>query len=144
MNSLTTLTIIFNFVGNIWNFGTWSNLKTYLEHIAWENSFPKDFFLQMRRIFKISLLSLEWQWGLLALNVLIFFKNVMKEIKIRSNKKHLNSCPCIHIWLVRIRRAVKQIFNLDHWLYILQKYVVCKSQAEVGHSLNFADFTDFL
>ena len=28
-----SLTIIFNFVENIWNFGTRSNLKTYLEHI---------------------------------------------------------------------------------------------------------------
>ena len=41
-----------------------------------------------------------------------------------------------------------QIFNLDYWLYTLQKYVVCKSEVELGHklmkiSLNLADFTDF-
>ena len=37
----------------------------------------------MDRIFKIGLLSLEWQWGLLALNIIhIFFKNnVMKKKK---------------------------------------------------------------
>ena len=45
MNSLTTSTMKFNFVENIWNFGPWSNLKTYLEHIAWESFFPKIFFL---------------------------------------------------------------------------------------------------
>ena len=41
-------------------------------------------------IFKIGLLSLEWQWGLLALNIVpIFFKNsVMKKTKIRSIKKN--------------------------------------------------------
>ena len=45
-------------------------------------------------------------------------------------------------------KVVQQIFNLDHRFYNLQKYVVCKSQVEIGHtfmeiSLNFADFTDF-
>ena len=42
----------------------------------------------MDRIFKIGLLSLEWQWRLLALNIIpIFFKNnVMKKTKIRSIK----------------------------------------------------------
>ena len=37
-------------------------------------------------ILKIGLPSLEWQWGLLALNIPIFFKNVMKKTKIRSIK----------------------------------------------------------
>ena len=38
----------------------------------------------MDRIFKVGLLSLEWQWGLLALNIIpIFFKNnVMKKTEI--------------------------------------------------------------
>ena len=42
----------------------------------------------MDRIFKIVLLSLEWQWRLLALDIIpIFFKNnVMKKSKIRSIK----------------------------------------------------------
>ena len=42
----------------------------------------------MDRISKIGLLSLEWNWGLLALNISpIFFKNnVMKKTKIRSIK----------------------------------------------------------
>ena len=40
-------------------------------------------------IFKSGLLSLEWKWGLLALNIIpIFFKNsVMKKTKMRSIKK---------------------------------------------------------
>ena len=39
-------------------------------------------------ISKIGLLSLEWHWGLLALNIIpIFFKNdVMKKAKIHSIK----------------------------------------------------------
>ena len=69
VNSLTTLIIKFNFLENIWNIGAWSNLKMYLEHIAWESCFPKI-------IFKIGLLSLEWRWGFLALNIIpIFYKN---------------------------------------------------------------------
>ena len=41
----------------------------------------------MSRILKVGLLSLEWQWGLFALNILMFFKNnVMKKTKIRSIK----------------------------------------------------------
>ena len=42
----------------------------------------------MDRISKIGLMSLEWNWGLLALNISpIFFKNnVMKKTKIRSIK----------------------------------------------------------
>ena len=46
--------------------------------------------------------------------------------------------------------VVKQILNLDYKLYkhYKQKYVVCKSQVETGHtfteiSLNLVDFIDF-
>ena len=40
------------------------------------------------------------------------------------------------------------IFNLDHRLYTLQKYVACKSQVGIGHTfmkifLNLPDFTVF-
>ena len=68
----------------------------------------------------------------------------MKKIKIRLIKNiWIAATVYIYGWS-RSERAVKQVFNLHHWLYTLQKYVVCKSQVEVGHSLNFADFTDFL
>ena len=47
------------------------------------------------------------------------------------------------------KKFVKQILNLDDRLYTLQKYVVCKSRVEIGHtfteiSLNLSDITDFL
>ena len=63
-------------------------------------------------------------------------------------KLPLYSTKATHKWLLRIRDAVKQIFSLDHRSCTLQKYVVCKSQVEIGNtfmeiSLNFADFTDF-
>ena len=146
VNSLTTLTINFNFVENIWNIGAWSNLKTYLEHIAWESCFPKI-------IFKIGLLSLEWQWGLLALNIIpIFYKNnVIKKTKIRSKKKSeqlpVYSAKATHGYYGS-EIVVTQIFNLNHQLYTLQKFVVCRSQVEIGHtfteiSLNLTDFIDF-
>ena len=45
----------------------------------------------MGRIFKIGLLSLEWQWRLLALNIPIFFKENMKKTKTDSIK---------NIWMV--------------------------------------------
>ena len=146
VNSLTTLTIKFNFVENIWNIGAWSNLKTYLEHIAWESCFPKI-------IFKIGLLSLEWQWGLLALNIIpIFYKNnVIKKTKIRSKKKSeqlpVYSAKATHGYYGS-EIVVTQIFNLNHQLYTLQKFVVCRSQVEIGHtfteiSLNLTDFIDF-
>ena len=112
VNSLTTLTIKFNFVENIWNIGAWSNLKTYLEHIAWESCFPKI-------IFKIGLLSLEWQWGLLALNIIpIFYKNnVIKKTKIRSKKKSeqlpVYSAKATHGYYGS-EIVVTQIFNLNH------------------------------
>ena len=56
------------------------------KRIAWESCSHKVFLLQMDRIFKADLLSLEWQWGLLVLNIIhIFFRNnVMKKTKIRS------------------------------------------------------------
>ena len=53
VNSLTTLTNLFNFVENIWNFGAWSNLKTYLEHIARESCFPKYFFYKWIEFIKL-------------------------------------------------------------------------------------------
>ena len=94
----------------------------------------------MDRIFKIGLLSLEWQWGLLALIIIpIFFKNnIMKKTKIRSIKTFeqlsLYSAKATHTWLLRSEIVVKQIFNLDHRFYTLQKYVVCKSRIEIGHT----------
>ena len=108
----------------------------------------------MVRIFKISLLSLEWQWGLLALIIIsIFFKNnVMKKTKIRSIKTYeqlpLYSAKTTHTWLLWIRKVVKGLFNLDHRFYTLQKYLVCKSRVEIGHTfkeifLNIANFADF-
>ena len=40
----------------------------------------------------MGLLSLEWQWGLLAFNIPILFKdNVMKKTKIRSIKNILTA-----------------------------------------------------
>ena len=62
-------------------------------------------------IFKIGLLSLEWKWGLLALNIIpIFFKNnVLKKTKIRSIKNIWTVGHCIqpkrHIQLLRIRNS---------------------------------------
>ena len=148
VNSLTTLTIKFNFVENIWNIGAWSNLKTYLEHIAWESCFPKI-------IFKIGLLSLEWQWGLLALNII----PILRIIRIMSSRKQkyaqkkkseqlpVYSAKATHGYYGS-EIVVTQIFNLNHQLYTLQKFVVCRSQVEIGHtfteiSLNLTDFIDF-
>ena len=86
--------------------------------------------------------------------IAIFFKiNVMKKTKIRlikniwtaghcvQPKRHIHGCSGSEI-------VVKQIFNLDRKLYSLQKYVICKSQVEIGHtfteiSLNLAHFIDF-
>ena len=56
-------------------------------------------------------------------------------------KRHIHSCSGSEI-------VVKQIFNLDHKLYTLQRYVGCKSQVENDQmftetSLVLADFTDF-
>ena len=50
--------------------------------------FPEIFFLEMAKIFKIGLLSLKSQWGLLALNIIpiLFKNNVMKKTKISSIK----------------------------------------------------------
>ena len=88
----------------------------------------------MDRIFKIGLLSLEWQSGSLApINTPIFLKNSHEENKNTLNKKPLNSSHWIqpkqhiHSWSGS-EIVVKQIFNLDHRFYILQKYVVCKSR----------------
>ena len=76
----------------------------------------------------------------------------MKKTKIRSIKTFeqlsLYSAKATHTWLLRSEIVVKQIFNLDHRFYTLQKYVVCKSRVEIGHmfkdiSLNLADFTYF-
>ena len=81
------------------------------------------------------------KWSLLALNTLIFFKNiVMKETKIRSIKKTFERLPlysakATHTWLVQIRNNREAIiFNLDHRFYTLQKYVVYKSGVESGHT----------
>ena len=70
-------------------------------------------------ILKIGLLSLERQWGLLALNNKCK-NNVIKKTKIRSI---MNSCCCIQS--VQHRHGcpgsevvVKQIFNLDHFAKI--------------------------
>ena len=118
VNSFTTLSIKFNFLENIWNIGAWGNLKTYLEHIAWESCFPKI-------IFKIGLLSLEWRWGLLALNIIpIFYKNnVMKKTKIRTKKKKKKKSEQLPVYSAKATHGcsgskivVKQIVNLDHHL----------------------------
>ena len=106
----------------------------------------------MGRIFKIGWLSLKWQWGLLAVDIPIFFKNnCHEENKNTFNREHLNGCHCIqpkqHMHgCSGSEIVVTQTFNLDHRL--LQKYVVCKSQVEIGHKfleifLNLVDFTDF-
>ena len=63
----------------------------------------------------------------------------MKKTKIRSMKNHLKSCYCIQPKRLRhgcsrSEIVVKQIFNLDHMLYTLQKHVVCKSQVDIGHT----------
>ena len=80
---LTTLTIIFNSVQNIWNLVHEAIWGPWLEHnVAWENCFFKIFQL-MSRIFKVGLWSLGWQWGLLELSIL------MKKTKRRSVKNHL-------------------------------------------------------
>ena len=49
----TIVTIIFDSVENIWNFGVWSNLNTVVrEHdVSRENCFPK-IFQEMSKIFK--------------------------------------------------------------------------------------------
>ena len=104
----------------------------------------------MARIFKIGLLSLEWQWRLLTLIILICFKNnVMKKTKICSIKTFeqlpLYSAETTHTWSEIV---VKQIINQDHRFYALRKYVVCKFQVEIGHtfkeiSLNLVHFTGF-
>ena len=69
--------------------------------------FPKNiFWIWMDRIFKIGLLSLEWQWGLLALIIIpIFFKNNVKnKTKISSIKTFqqlpLYSAKATHTWLL--------------------------------------------
>ena len=106
-------------------------------------------------MFEVVLLSLEWWWGLLALNIIpIFFENnVMKKTKRRSIKNIWTAGHCIQPkWhkhgCSRSEIVVKQIFNLDCKLYFLQKYIVCKSQVEIGHmfmeiSLNLADSIGF-
>ena len=105
----------------------------------------------MGRISKISLLSLEWRGGLLALNISIFFKNnVMKKTKKTLNKKtferlQLHSAKATHTWVLGIRNSCETNIYLRS---LLKKYVVCKSRVEIGHmfmeiSLNLADFTDF-
>ena len=138
VNSLTTLTIIFNFAENIWDSGAWSNLKTYLEYIAWESCFLKVFFLQMDRIFKAVL----WVWNNSEVCLhLILFTSSLRIMSWRKQKyaqyKHLDSCHCIqsrrHIYgCSGSEIVVKQIFNLNHRLYTLQKYLICKSQVEFG------------
>ena len=60
----------------------------------------------------------------------------------------LNSAKATQHGCYRPKIVVKQIFNLDHRLYTLQKYIVWESQVEIGHtfmdiSLSLADFTDF-
>ena len=104
----------------------------------------------MARIFKIGLLSLEWSWGLLTLILICFKNNVMKKTNICSVKTFeqlpLYSAETTHTWSEIV---VKQIFNLDHRFYALQKYVVCKFQLEIGHtfkeiSLNLVHFTGFV
>ena len=153
VNSLTTLTILFNFVENIWNFGAWSNLKMYLEYIARESCFPKILFLEMDRIFKTGLLSLEKHCGLLVPNIIVIFKNnVTKKTKIHSIKDIWTAAAVFSQTDTFMAAgcsgseiAVKQILNLDHRLYSLQIYVICKSQVEIRRtfiSLNLADFTD--
>ena len=53
-------------------------------------------------IFKIGLLSLEWPWGLLALNIIPIFKNnVMKKTKISSIK---------NIWIAAIVFSQSQTY----------------------------------
>ena len=81
----------------------------------------------------------------------MFFKNnVMKKQKIRLIKNIWTAGHCIqpkryiHDCLGS-EIIVKQILNLDHKLYTLQKYVVCKSQVENDDtfpeiSLSLADF----
>ena len=77
--------------------------------------FPEIFFLWTDRIFKVGLLSLEGQWGLLALNIIpIFFKNnAMKKTKLP-----LHSAKATYTWHGRYGSEIveKQIFNF------LQKY----------------------
>ena len=82
-NSLTTLTIIFNFVENIWNFGAWSNLKTYLEHIAWESCFPKIFFYKWIEFSK----SFHWVWNDRGICLrLILFPSSLRKMSWRKQK----------------------------------------------------------
>ena len=65
----------------------------------------------MARIFKIGLLSLEWQWKSLAFIIIpIFFKNnVMKKTNIRSLKTYeqlpLYSAKATPAWLLQIRNS---------------------------------------
>ena len=74
----------------------------------------------MARICKIGLLSLEWQWGSLALKITIFFmNNVMKKTQIHSIKTFerllLFSAKETRTRLLRIRnsREVKYLtYNL--------------------------------
>ena len=72
----------------------------------------------MARICKIGLLSLEWQWGSLALKITIFFmNNVMKKTQIHSIKTFerllLFSAKETRTRLLRIRnsREVKYLTN---------------------------------
>ena len=46
----------------------------------------------------------------------------------------LYSIKATHTWLLPSETVLKQIFNSDHKLYTLQKYVVCKFQLEIGHT----------
>ena len=104
----------------------------------------------MDRIFKIGLQSPEWRAVCLHL---ILFPSSLKKNKNALNVKYLNSCHCIQPKQHErdcsgSEIVVKQIFNLNHRPYNFQKYLVCKSQVEIGHtfveiSWNIAYFTNF-
>ena len=128
-------------------------MKThFIERISWESCFPKIIFVYFSK----------WVYSVcndsrVCLHLILLPSSLRimswRKQKIRSMKNHLKSYYCIQPKRLRhgccrSEIAVKQIFNLDHRLYTLQKHVVCKSQVDIGHtsteiSLNFASFTGF-
>ena len=80
--------------------------------------------------------------GLLPLiSISIFFKNsATKKTKIRSIKTFeqlpLYSTKATHNGFSGSKIVVRQTFNLDHRIYTLQKYIVCKFRVEIGHKFS--------
>ena len=123
-----------------WNFGAWSNLKTYLEHIAWKICFPKIIFLYRWIEFSKLVYWVRNNSGV-SLHLLLFSSSLRIMVWRKQKKcsiKTLNSRHCIQpkqhiVGCSGSEIVAKEIFNLDHRFYTLQKYLI----------LQIADFTYF-